>query len=360
MKQFCFSSYMQLIKSHAKDKKDSNEYIVGEMFWSVCVVCGLERKTKDDYFSSKELASQLINRKEDIPKKVRNGLMNYELDRLVYGLEGYFNDILNEGERIHLYNELKSLYFNDPSVFETDKNQLRQSNYDGNTLLTYLLTRTAYVNNKVTEIKHEIFNESGVIVNYLYDDLMALSFNAKYKNTKRIVVIPVNTDFDTEVEEFGTNFDNPLVASDTIHGKWLNKMFELGYDSDLISSEIDSYRDDEVDVGAIVTIKHDNVMFYLLAISKFDENNNAKSTKEDIEKSLLKLIDFYNKKGQGVEMYIPLLGTNRSRAKLNHFASFRLLKDTFVTNADKYVGTINIVIYEKDRKKVEDKINDLP
>ena len=359
MKQFCFATYMKLIKSHAKDKKDSNENIVGELFWRVCYVCGLERKTQDDYFSSKELASQLLNRKEDIPKKVRNGLINYDFNKLSIGLSETFNELINSGERIHLYNELKSLYLEDPLVSNTDKNTFKSKDYFGNDLLTYLFTRTAYVNNKVTEIIHPIFEESGVTVNYLYDDLMSIAFNAKYKGTKRIVVIPVNTGYDVKIQDFGNNVEKPLVSINTIHGKWLAKLQSLGLNEESIKNEINNMMFGSIDIGTIVTYKYKNVMFYLLAISRFDENNNARATKEDIKKAVDKLITFYDSKGQGVEMYVPLIGTNMSRAKLTHLASFKLLKEMFVENATRYTGTINIVIYEKDRNKVEDKINEL-
>ena len=54
--------------------------------------------------------------------------------------------------------------------------------------------------------------------------------------------------------------------------------------------------------------------FILLALSEFDENNKAQSSKDEVIKSLRSLLEFYDVNGQGYQMYITLMGTGRSRA----------------------------------------------
>lgn len=59
----------------------------------------------------------------------------------------------------------------------------------------------------------------------MYGDLLKIGFNLT-KVTKNIVVIPVNSAFDTIVEEAGEQNPNPLVSILTIHGKWINKFLQ--------------------------------------------------------------------------------------------------------------------------------------
>ena len=65
--------------------------------------------------------------------------------------------------------------------------------------------------------------------------------------------------------------------------------------------------------GTIAQYEYENTVFYLMALSEFDENNNAQNTKEDLVQTIIKLIDYYDKKGNGFDIYLPLLGTGQSR-----------------------------------------------
>lgn len=95
-----------------------------------------------------------------------------------------------------------------------------------------------------------------------------------------------------------------------------------------------------------------NIDFFLVALLEFDENNRAQTFKEEVFEFVKKLLDIYDSKGQGCEMYIPLVGTERSRAGLTHTDSLHILKSILTLNGDKIHGTINVVIYPKDRDKV--------
>ncbi len=60
-------------------------------------------------------------------------------------------------------------------------------------------------------------------INICYADIMKISFPRKSKG-KKIVVIPVNTSFDTIVDENLASCDRPLVSATTVHGLWLKNM----------------------------------------------------------------------------------------------------------------------------------------
>lgn len=59
-----------------------------------------------------------------------------------------------------------------------------------------------------------------------YGDLFAIArHDTEYK---KIVVIPVNTTFDTIVEDAGTQQQAPLVSPNTLHGMWIRNRSNYG------------------------------------------------------------------------------------------------------------------------------------
>lgn len=205
-----------------------------------------------------------------------------------------------------------------------------------------------------------------------YGDIMKISFPKKEKGN-RIVVIPVNTCFDTQVDEKLANQDKLLVSPNTIHGKWIKGMAEKGREKKTLDKAIENYikmkgikvvkeidakiksrgKLKQYEIGEIAVIEGDNgVNFFLLALTDFDDNNNAQSSKESIIECLKKMLDFYNENGQGFEIYIPLVGTGMARCGLSHEEALQTIKAVLQLYSDKITGEVNVVIYSKDKEKV--------
>lgn len=119
------------------------------------------------------------------------------------------------------------------------------------------------------------------------------------------------------------------------------------------SSESNSKNKPLYPIGTIAVIYHLNTIFYLLAISEFDENNNAQSNEEYIKIAIENLLDFYDKNGEGYPLYLPLIGTWLSRVNLTSEKSLEIILSTMMKdkNKDKIHGEINIVIWEKSKKE---------
>lgn len=197
-------------------------------------------------------------------------------------------------------------------------------------------------------------------------------FKITNKQEKKIVVIPVNDTFETIVDDDLVQ-DKPLVSLTTIHGQWIKYMNSKGIDSKTLSTMISDnlknrkiepikiYTSEEknrgnkksYELGTIVTINgENNTTFYLIAISTFDEYNKANSSRKKIRNCVDELIEFYDTNGQGYQIFIPLFGTGRSRADLNHQQAFKIIKNAVLTNEKSIHGIINIVVYKKDKDKV--------
>ncbi len=205
-----------------------------------------------------------------------------------------------------------------------------------------------------------------------YGDLIKYAFKVKEKN-KRIIVIPVNDTFETIVDVGGEKVVNPLVSPNSLHGIWIEefcKKYEITVNE--LNSRISGnlklqnrkpvqvYSEDEkrrgnkekYDLGTVAILNAGNTIFYLVAISEFDEKNNAQSNKINIRKAVENLIEFYDENGQGFPLYMPLMGTGTSRAKLTHKQSLKLIKSGIFTFEEKINGQINIIVFHKDRDKI--------
>lgn len=89
-----------------------------------------------------------------------------------------------------------------------------------------------------------------------------------------------------------------------------------------------------------------------MALSEFDENNNAQCNKDEFIACIQKLINYINQTGQGVDVYVPIMGTNLSRTGMSHQESLQALVALFKLYQERLNCNVNIVIYEGDKAKV--------
>lgn len=197
--------------------------------------------------------------------------------------------------------------------------------------------------------------------------------NRKHNNKEQIIVIPVNTCFDTLVDNDITLVDKPLISPKSIHGQWINTTVNNGITLEELDSKIaqsihvhniqpvGSYtrqeklrgKRDVYPLGTVIPISlNGNTTFFLFALSELDENNKAQCSERDFVDGLVQLINFYDDRGQGFEMFLPLMGTGMSRVNIQHQDALRKIKATFELHRNKIKGTVNIVIYSKDSDKV--------
>ena len=190
-------------------------------------------------------------------------------------------------------------------------------------------------------------------------------FQCKSRN-KAILVIPVDTAFSTVVTQNIEKDNRPCVSEKTIHGKWLLRMHKAGLDFQEINQRIHLFlqqygaKDNanegaksEYPIGTIAVLDKDEHVYFLLAISTFDDNNIAHSSKEELGRAIDQLLKQYNEVGQGYDMYIPLLGTGRSRIGLTTSRSVEFLKSKLLEHKDLIQGKVSIVIRPEDYQMMQ-------
>lgn len=204
-----------------------------------------------------------------------------------------------------------------------------------------------------------------------YGDILSIGKKRRFfrcSTRNKLIVIPVNSHFDTIVED--STVPNPLVSVKTIHGKWLklyeaeknmspaeiqNAIYEFldakGIQFQTDSNKRGSQRKYPTGTCAIMNGTN-NVNYVLWALSDFNQVNVAHATKESVISSLVLLLDFVNTQSQGDECYIPLVGTGMSRTSLSHKESLHTILSTIDLYREKLVGIVNVVIYNGDKSKV--------
>lgn len=227
-------------------------------------------------------------------------------------------------------------------------------------LLFDCLVESLTVDNKKKKQDCTVLWENGCnSIHIVSGDIFDYCFKRNKGNN--IIVIPVDTNFNIHVST-KLEMINPLVSAETLHGKWIRRCENAGYKENEIQNKIQTflntqyhneYKIGEYPIGTIVPFGTKFGTTYLLSISIFDDSNIAHSNEESIKIAIKSLLEFYDCNGQGYPVYIPLMGTGRSRVNLSYQQSFELIKETLLQNRTHIQGIVNIVALPEVYKKLE-------
>lgn len=210
--------------------------------------------------------------------------------------------------------------------------------------------------------KNVLWEQGEKCIRAMYADLFKIAANKKHE---KIVVIPVNTTYDTIVGD-------GVVSPGSIHGRWINKFCAAGHTvneidemirNDFSARNVNPHRVQDVSekpkgkremypLGTVGVVNDGQTHYYLLALSHFDQNLNAHCSKEELLGVISSLIDFYDKNGQGLPIYIPLMGSGISRAGITPEESLQIISDLLKLNRSKVQGEANVVVYSKMKNQV--------
>ena len=368
--QFNLSSYIRILKTNSKSASTSDESFVCELFDPFVVALGLKNKFGKELKLDKHQVSKLLNQEADVPSEMRkHRITETDFDAIMDGFEVFVNEHLGR-DFLEINQEfIWELINNDPFMSEAVKKNLAVEKEESTKFLVRAFLEAVKINNAAPKTSEMVIWSRG---NSCLKVLPANIINKAFPRTNTakdiIVVIPVNTSFETEVTPSGT-VGVQLVSENTIHGKWLTSLYGKKVEKADIDKVISESlmlqgiepthnsaskfgKQDCYPIGTIAIYKHNRSIFYLWAISEFDEKNRAQSTKEIIKGALELLIDYYDAYGQGDELYLPLVGTGRSRANMTHQESYDLIKRVVSENENKVHGIINILVLPDDYDKI--------
>ncbi len=356
------------IKKYAKNPNISEEDFLNAFLDPVVAVGHIHNKIGGKFYLNKTRTSDLMNGIDDVPKSLREVLPMINLEEKMIGdMENFVSDYLNSNHKEKLKIRLHELLNQDENISKADKDKI--GNVSLESLLVKLLLISIAESNKNEKRSNVIWKNGRNYVEVITGDLFKYGFGNR-KNTRNIVVIPVNTAFDTHVTRKLEEELFPLVSETTIHGQWLIRMQKSGVCEDEIYERISTSlqrqgissvgharnskgRQKIYPIGSVAIVEEKNASYFLLAISDFDEHNVAHSTASNIDIAVEALLERYNAVGQGYNLYLPLLGTGRSRTGLSIELAFALLRKSFMTHADLIQGQVIVVIRPEDSEEID-------
>jgi len=180
-------------------------------------------------------------------------------------------------------------------------------------------------------------------------------------SANEILVIPVNEFFDTIV-------DDKIISSKTLHGIFVRTYFG-GNENDLkkqITNSLNGVVPIEVisgrsagnkkryPLGTVCQVKKEDKVFFLVALTKFNENERAEVKNCEYQGVFYELLSYIEQNSQGRRVSIPLIGSGHSgvslsKQKLLEFLLFSIgLQDNLTL-----VGGVNIVLHSSIKNEID-------
>lgn len=317
------------------------------------------------FYLDKARTSKILNGKADVPTALRQSLIRRNMEKdTAQNFQTFADKRFDDQCFMQLVCAIADLLGDEDAALKHQLGSLRndRGRYFARCLIAALREPNA------SESKLVVWQNGTGSFAVDVGDLLDKGFG-RAKKHKNIVVVPVNTTFSTEVSYAYERALKPLVAAKSIHGQWLSRMFEKGENSEVLAARIQedltgrglssnkitgdsTAATFEYPVGTVSSLEGNKAVFYLLAIASFDDNNNAQSTPESIKSALLEMIDTYDKHGQGLDLYMPLLGTGMSRAGLSHQQSYELIEGVISENKKRVHGKITLMVHPQDKEKL--------
>ena len=350
MKQLVFANFIIILKKYSNNPAKAYQFFLTDLFDYLI-------NFSKDIFVESNVSSRIMTRQYDVPNYIRD-LINSESK---IEIQERFNKFINEKMNLYkieaLIKELKDL-INLSSNLKPKEKENMKSIHETLSFLTTILFFTIRVDNRI-KLKQNLWHNGVNSIDLITGDLMSLSFNAKEKEKEKIVIIPFDTNYHLHVSSIEEKY--PEVSKETLHGKWLLKMQNMNYTNEKIKSLIEVSNKYNNGIGSIGKLLVNKVLFYLVGLSKFDENNKVPDNRniEDIKICINNILDEYNNTGQGVPLYIPLLGTGRSRFGLSYDESIQIICEECIKNKIKIQGKINILVYNKNLEEMMEVKDDL-
>lgn len=184
-----------------------------------------------------------------------------------------------------------------------------------------------------------------------YDDIFA---------QEGIIVIPVNEYFDTIV-------DDKIISSNTVHGIFIKQVF--GGDEQNLKSKIKKSLKNETStinekrtngnklkypLGTVAQVEKNGKIYFLVVLTRFNENNRAEIKKEEYQIVLTKLLNFTEQFSQGKVINIPLIGGGHSGVKLSKQKLLEFLLMSIHLNDNlTMINGINIVLHSSNKNEID-------
>ena len=353
------SLFIKTIKKYANNISVSDETFFRDFFQYFIDAFQIKNRLNEDFYFNKSTISAIMSQKEDISPAMRDAICKYSAPpRVESAMEAFVEDYINPSRIDAAIANLQEIVTTDAALSDKAKQEIVA--LQGTACIAKVFIEAIKMPNIPLPATKVLWQQGENSLNLITNDIIKIAFSKDATQSQKIVVIPVNSTFETKVTVNPEDDIYPLVSENTIHGKWLvNILKDISREE--LDTRIDTYlartgaqpvgncvcpggKSVQYAIGDTVVLQHKQTLFYLIAISDFDTRNKAHSSKELIEKAIVRLLERYDDVGQGYKLYLPLLGTGKSRANLTPKQSYELIRNVALNNQQIINGEINIVV----------------
>ena len=349
------------MKHHCTNQSVSNEDFVNDLFLPYVRAGRINGRSGEGLYLDKYRVSNLLTQKDNVPKVMREALNRYNIKEATReDFYVFLDDDIVSSELSILADEIQCEIVRSDNISSERKSQLQSMIKDPKAYLLETFFDAIRLNNKVAEQERTLWKNGLNSLKLVVGDLFQFALPT-IDEKKKLIVIPVNTAFDTKISYESDVSERVIVSPNSIHGKWLINCLQNGFSIEFIQSCITECLDKfghPRDIGTIVTVPIGEITYVLLAISRFDGHSVAHSTEADLHKALLSLMNYYNEHGNGYGLYFPLMGTGFSRTQLGYAESYKFIKSVMLDNKELIQGKATLVVTAEAMKEIAKAISE--
>ncbi len=251
---FCLGTLLKTVKKHEIDQSKSDDGFIEEVLGCVLVASGCRHVHFDN-----PTVSKILSCKRNAPKALKTSLKSEDFqDNLAKTIALYVEknlpiscfgalsseilELCNKSSenQVRIFNKLYSTKSNTDTSDETLNDELPQlSNF-----LAVALIEAIQVSN-IIETDRVVYSHGNSVLCLHSGDIFKFCFNRKSKS-KNIVVIPVNTRFDTHVSRKFEGSVKQVVSDKTLHGMWLERMLQRSNTKEKVDNGWDEITEDNL------------------------------------------------------------------------------------------------------------------
>ena len=229
---------------------------------------------------------------------------------------------------------------------------------------TFVLSFIILLVTMLKDKRHKISGRGSIIIESMYGNILEID----NRKSKPVIVIPVNSSFDTIIEN-NLNVKDRIIEGSSLHRQWLSK---YGSDKDALKKLQDDVKagiknrglipdhmlknkrgnKNVYPIGSYIFVEREDYTFLLFALTEFDEHNKViKHDAEMFVELMAKLMDATDYCA-GRHVYIPIMGTKIALFGMTPSQSFEYIKSAALNKKNTLRSSLSIVIYDDDRDKV--------
>lgn len=344
------SSFVSIAKRYAACSSTSNETLINRLLSPYVETTNITARGGNFFYLDKYRTSKIMQGQADVPRALQEARFQHDLERrLSESCASLWGEVLDPSSFNAFAHDILGSIDESNQKEEALKRGLLKRLDKRDEFLACLIIGVLGLKNKSD--KEGLLWKSGTgSLSWYAGNLFKFGFGQK-KKLKNLVVIPVDCNFTLDITHYYEAGNCRAVSEHTLHGSWIRRMAQSGVIVPTLKMRVErglrrytALEDSSYPIGTIVAISNSKCTFLLLAVSKFDSNGNAQSSPQDIQQAISSLLRYYDKKGQGADLYIPLIGTGLSRARISHQESFSFLEQEITEGSNFIGGKVTIVV----------------